>query len=253
MTKQNTLCHRLLMDSFEEKKAKNPSYSLRAFSRDLGISVTAISEVMNRKRNLSKKNIEAMAEKLSLTPFQKESLIHEKRKRPDVDVSWILLEEDRFKLISHWYYLAILNLSQTENNHHDISRISKRLGISETVTEGAIDRLTRLRLLEIKDGKLFRTTQPLTTSHDVPSRAVKNFHREMIELSKRSIDEVEILERDISGIVTPMSVSQLPEAKAILMECKNKISKLSEGKKCEEVYSLSIQLFPLTKSEHGGN
>jgi DNA-binding transcriptional regulator YdaS (Cro superfamily) len=46
-----------LKSIFAEKKRKNHYYSLRAFSRDLGINRNSLSQAFLGKRKLSKKNI----------------------------------------------------------------------------------------------------------------------------------------------------------------------------------------------------
>ncbi|MGZ3699878.1 MAG: helix-turn-helix domain-containing protein, partial [Bdellovibrionota bacterium] len=60
----------LLNEAFAERKAKNPSYSLRAFARYLAISAAALSQVLSRKRDLSKRNALKVAERLGLSPLQ---------------------------------------------------------------------------------------------------------------------------------------------------------------------------------------
>lgn len=56
------------------RKQKNPAYSLRAFARDLGISRTAISDVVRGNRRLSVQNIENIARVLHLDSETVESL-----------------------------------------------------------------------------------------------------------------------------------------------------------------------------------
>ena len=69
-----------LLDELTRRKNKNPSYSLRAYARDLGISSTSLSDVLSAKRNLSRKNALKVAEKLGYTSVQTESLLSQIRK-----------------------------------------------------------------------------------------------------------------------------------------------------------------------------
>lgn len=46
---------KLLLQEFENKKSKNPSYSLRALARDIEVSPSVISDYLNEKRKLSPK------------------------------------------------------------------------------------------------------------------------------------------------------------------------------------------------------
>lgn len=71
MNGKNTY-HELLLEKFEQKKKSNPAYSLRAFARYLEISVSKLSQILNRKQGLSLKSAEAISLKLNLNTEEKE-------------------------------------------------------------------------------------------------------------------------------------------------------------------------------------
>ena len=62
-----------LRHSLRERKVKNSGYSQRAFARDLGVSSTALSDVLSGKRNFSEENAQKVAERLSFSPDQHQS------------------------------------------------------------------------------------------------------------------------------------------------------------------------------------
>lgn len=51
--KSNMVFIRRLSAQFEQKKKDNPRYSLRAFSRDVGITPSELSRLMASKRSMS--------------------------------------------------------------------------------------------------------------------------------------------------------------------------------------------------------
>lgn len=53
MKNTNDISLEILQNSFTEKKQRNAAYSLRAFSRDVGISAPQLSRIFNGKRKLS--------------------------------------------------------------------------------------------------------------------------------------------------------------------------------------------------------
>ncbi len=60
-----------LLEIFEQRKLKNNRYSLRAFSRDLGISSSRLSEILHGKVGLSLERALEICEKMDLTADDK--------------------------------------------------------------------------------------------------------------------------------------------------------------------------------------
>jgi transcriptional regulator with XRE-family HTH domain len=64
----NLKCRDYLAQELLRRKERNPSYSLRSFARDLRLSPSCVSEILNNKRSPSPKNVRKIAEKLALDP-----------------------------------------------------------------------------------------------------------------------------------------------------------------------------------------
>ena len=140
-----------LKNSYREKKSRNQGYSLRAFSRDLGVSPTALSDVMAGKRNFSEKNAKKVSEKLCFSPQECVLMLAEiKNKTVDAKKEVVQVKEDEFNLIANWYYLAILTLSQQKNVNASLKNISEIIGITKSQAKKAIDTLKSLKFIEIK-------------------------------------------------------------------------------------------------------
>lgn len=54
----------LLQDRLEARKQRNPAYSLRAFARNIGMSPSRLSEVMNAGQHMSVRSAERIGPKL---------------------------------------------------------------------------------------------------------------------------------------------------------------------------------------------
>lgn len=65
-----------LITIFNERKEKNPRYSLRAFARSLGVSSGQLSEILSGKRPLSHKLARRISIALALTEEESSKLIH---------------------------------------------------------------------------------------------------------------------------------------------------------------------------------
>jgi transcriptional regulator with XRE-family HTH domain len=114
-----------LNSAWAKRQQRNPAYSLRAFARDLEISPTGISLILNKKRPLTLERAINWAEKLQMNEDEKAVFLEAvscdsvERLNPNNRKSEQLLEKiqyyelqlDQFAVVSDWYHLAILNLS----------------------------------------------------------------------------------------------------------------------------------------------
>src|SRR5690606_15409411 len=112
----------LLKSSLLELQSKNSNYSLRAYSKKVGVHAGALSAIMNGKRNVSRDLAERIARRLLLDPQVRSellSLFPEKRRYrkknsdaigEEVAPRYLEIESLKFKLIAEWEHYAILSL-----------------------------------------------------------------------------------------------------------------------------------------------
>jgi uncharacterized protein (TIGR02147 family) len=243
----------LLIEQLNQRKARNASYSLRAFSRDLGIGLGSLSEAIAGKRDLSKKNLLKVFQNLDISIDQREILLNQnsvkKISKTPEEVHELMLE-DQFKLISDWYYMAILNLAKIKSNKASEQWISERLGIETYQAQDALHRLQRLGLLKIEKNKIVRTAKPITTTQDLPSVAIKKHHTQNLHRAEIALHEVDIHLREFGSVVVPTNIKNISKVKELLLKTRKKAALLLEDDQATEVYTLSFQLFPLTQLTH---
>jgi hypothetical protein len=73
--KQNQLPRTWLYELYRRRKARNEAYSLRAFARSIGLSPALTSQILSGKSSLTRKSAEVIADRLSLSPKQKRTLV----------------------------------------------------------------------------------------------------------------------------------------------------------------------------------
>ena len=76
-----------LIDYFENAKKRNPSFSLRAFAKLVGISPSLLSQILNGNRELTSSIAARILEKISIEEGLKNEILlayqrYEKRKIP---------------------------------------------------------------------------------------------------------------------------------------------------------------------------
>ncbi|MEQ1723918.1 MAG: TIGR02147 family protein [Pseudobdellovibrio sp.] len=234
------------MSELSLRRSRNAQYSLRAFSRDLGIGLGSLSEVMSGKRELSPTNLLKVLQNLNISPEQKASLVKGDKKERTPQEEHQLLQEDEFKLIADWYYVAILNLAKIKTNKGTPRWVSDRLGIDRYLAIEALERLERLSLIKIEKNKLVRTAKPLKTTTDIPSTAIRKHHSQNLVLAEKAIHNVPVELREIAAVVMPVNMKNLTKVKELLLKTRKKAADLLEDDQATEVYTLAFQLFPLT-------
>jgi uncharacterized protein (TIGR02147 family) len=268
MNTQLPYYRKALNDKLVERIAKNPKYSLRAFAKSLGLVSGSLSQILNGKRFLSEDLATALLDKLDLSHEERElfltSLVKARSKAglkrmnaaqksrlkaQDFPSHNRELTADLFKTVSDWYHAAILELTRVNGFNNDSKWISKRLGISEAEVTGAINRLKMLELLEEKEGALVNTSFHLQTANrDISTAALRRRQKQIIEKSLHSLEHHPIQIRNHSARTVAIDPEMIPEAKkrieAFMLELCDELASRSK----EQVYELSVQLFPLEQN-----
>ncbi len=248
----------LLMMEFLGVQAKNPSYSMRAYSKKVGIPQSAISEIIGRQRKVTAKMAHKIMTGLAVAPDTIADVLgsYQSLKRSaqaagsPASQKFQSLNMDQFHLISNWYYFAILSLLETKDAKSTPAWIAKRLGLSETQVENAIARLLRLEMLELdpKTKKLKATGIQYRIDPGIATPALKKACRENLEIASEALESTRFEERDFTAITLCLDPDKLPEARRMLKSFRAKFAQQMESGQKKEVYKLTLQLFPLTKN-----
>jgi uncharacterized protein (TIGR02147 family) len=250
MEKQSKNYRRRLIGELIIRQQRNPSYSMRSFARDLGISPTALSQVINARRNFSRKNMLRVANRLSFNPTETTTALMEIS--PGVsalpDDNFMTLSDDIFQFMSDWYYFAILSLASTGSAKSDPKWISTRFGITRLEASEAIRRLLRLKLIQFNGEYIETNVQQLNTTSDVPSSAVRKLQHHHLRLAQESLERDPIDLRDMTSMTMAVQLTRIPKAKKMIKAFRRKLTRYLEGHgKGEEVYVLALQLFPVSR------
>lgn len=256
--KEQVALQRILMVKYEELRSKDSRFSRRAFSKRLGLSAGAMSELLNGRRSVSIKLIQRICERLGLDPSERAKLLdlYSKKKtrdqsRPETEVIGIddlRLSADQFRVIGDWYHFAILSLMDTSDFRSEIPWIAERLGISVATARSAVERLIRLGIVqEDEKGHFTYSGQTYRTPDDVPDAAIRLAHFELLDKARKALDSLPVDERDFTSVILRLSPEQLPRAKEMIRRFQNKLLAELAANPQSEVYQLGMQLFPLSR------
>lgn len=240
------LLQRILIEDFENRKTKNPSFSVRAYSLKLGVNHSALSEIMSGKRIVGLKLAERLSEALMLPPETKEQLLQNKQNNTAREV--LRLKADQYKVISDWYHFAILSMAETDDFESDPAWIARRLGLTKTVVQEAIQRMERLEMIRLsKKGEITLVGRQFDSPDGVPSAAIRNTHHQYLELAKNALETEPLEKRYFNGITMAIDPAKLPEAQRRIRKFRDELCQYLESGSKKEVYQLCLQLFSLSK------
>jgi uncharacterized protein (TIGR02147 family) len=256
----------LLRQELEDRTARNSRYSLRSFASALDISPQRLSDLIRGRYGLSATQAQAIAERLGLTDDELKrfvasaEMLHSRsalRRKVAQETFASLSSEitslnlDSFEVISVWYHCAILELTYLKKFNSDSSWISTQLGISKFMVEQAIGRMERLGLLTIsKSGKVSRTAEFIATPTGIPNKALRSFHKQILEKAIQAIDLQHVDERDVTSTVMAIDRTKMNEAKQDLKHFRRKfMKKYGTSTNQNAVYCLGMQFFNLSTNE----
>jgi transcriptional regulator with XRE-family HTH domain len=246
----------LIRSELARRTQRNPRYSLRAFAKASGVSHTVLSLVLNGKRPLSRKAALKLADFLGLDPEVRSAFLTsrdiEGTPSPAVDFQQISL--DTFAVISDWYHYAILSLLELETSRFEARWIARALSITENEAQLAIDRLTRLGLVEVSaNGRARQSSKPLKVENTVSTSATRLFHRQLLEKALEALESVGADERDYSSMTLAMDPALVPYARKRIQGFRRELSAELEAKgKARAVYQITMQVFPVSQIAPSG-
>lgn len=242
--------------NFAQRKAKNRRYSKRMFARQLGISSGRLSELMNGKRALTLDLAHKMSKNLMLLPDERRqlfNLIQFTRDIPPEEINELRnlyspLNADSFSVLADWQHFAILSLMETDDFSGDASWIAERLGILVVEAEEALLRLRSLKLIDVRNGKLIKLSENITTTQDIESLALRISHKQNLDQAISALDEVPLELRDVTSITMAIDLNRLSQAKEMIKKFRRELCAfLESGDGKHEVYNINVQLVPVSK------
>jgi uncharacterized protein (TIGR02147 family) len=250
----------LLKEEFARKLRMNPKYSLRAFSKLLGVSPGELSELLNGKRPLTVKRAHQIAGRLGWSDAELSRLLqlcvqdHASRQglpAADAPAAYSLrrLPDDVFRVIADWYCFAILSLAEIPEFRAEARWISKRLKISIHESTDALARLERVGLLIRQKNQLRPSPEFVITGSEIPSEAIRAYHRALLQKGMDALETQPPTERDITGICLAIDPRDLGEIRREVEAFQDRIvRRYSKAGRKKEVYQLECALFRLSET-----
>ncbi len=256
----------ILLEVYQERSNVNSSYSLRSFARDLKVAPSTLSEILNGKKGLSQKLARSIAVQLKLPDWEVRyfcdmvSRDHAKSPRMRQEAKQRLREfhhENKMRLLSQrttkaltsWVDLAILELTYFPDFESTVPWIAKKLNIPASTVTGSVKRLLQagLLILNEKSGQWSDASPLFSTTDGVPNEAVRNFHKTVLNLALRKLEDADMNSRTLKTVIFSVSESNANRAKQILNDAIAQIVALADESQPDrhDVLCFNAQIFSL--------
>lgn len=262
-----------LRDHWLKKKQKNPQFSIRAWAKSMNMtSHSLLHQMLYGTRSIPKKYLQTIVKSLELGPKEVEYLENliniqkaktvdeksfylEKIKYQHKESSAVFKEVENFEMVRNPLHFFILEVVSLKKRSLNVELIKKRLNFNYTTEEihRALDTLINLGLMvKVGQDEYAKVHKTLFTKNDVPSRALKDYHKKMADLGKIAIDEQDVNAREFSGMTFNINKSDMNTAKAMLREFREKFVERFETRECEgdQTYHLQMNFFGITKDSY---
>lgn len=253
--------------TLESKQATNPAYSLRAMSRDLGVSPSTLSDVLKGKKNFSEQTAYEVGLRLSLsgkkfkyftTLVQMETTKNEEMKLLFLNQLKVInpklrehfdVNVDQFRFMSEWYYPAILEMTHLTYIQINPESLAHSLVITPTQAKEALELLVRLELIEPTENNSYKKTKnQFKFQAGSPNQALRKYHHQMLARAQDSLQTQTPNEKLVGSETIPMNIDDLALANDIIEGCFQQILELSKRSQDRtHIYHLGIQFFQVTR------
>jgi uncharacterized protein (TIGR02147 family) len=156
-----------------------------------------------------------------------------------------------FEEIPEWYDTAILEQLRVTGFKATQKTLSQVFDLSEQQIESALQRLKKLKMIEIsKSGIVRDLTSGQTTNIASPTTtlAKRRLQRQFLEKAIRSIDQDPLDLRDMSTITCAIDPEKIPEAKEKIKQFRRELANfLTPGRKSKRVFNVTFALYPISK------
>ncbi len=254
-----------LVDELQKRQKRNSSYSMNAFARDIGLTSSRLSEILNSKVGMSEARAKQIAERLLLPESEKNyfiDLVQSEHGRSSMAkkaaqarlherfVGARKIEREEFFLISDWHNLALLELLNVKGVRHSVEEFARRLGLQEEVVRQTLERLLRLGYI-VEEGARWVPSEPdTTTDADIPSKAIQKYHQQILGKAQEALQMDAVEDRDFSSLIFAMNKKQIAYAKDRIRSFRRSLVKeLEEMTDKDSVYCLALQFFSVVEKK----
>jgi len=260
-----------IKDKIDEIKKDSKTFSYRHFNRKSGLKSSAhLKLIVDGKRNITQETIFRLCQGLTLGKREAryfEILVYFTQARTHKEKNHYyqqllklfpqksaeIIESKYYKMFSHWYYIAILELVRIATFQDDPKWIAAQLkpAISVNKAKQALNDLHQMGLIQNIDSKtVTRTENMISTPEVVQSIAITIFHEQIMTLALHSLRHDPVEEKEFSSLTIAVSKEDLPQLKKMMQEFRKRVHGILESSTQikTDIIQMNTNFFKLTKT-----
>jgi len=257
-----------LRDYYDYKKKTQPAFSLRFFAEKAGLSSHAhLKLTIDGKRNITKSTVTKLIHGLGLikqraayfenlvffnqaTDDEEKKVYYEQLVKASPHSKLHKMDQAQLRIFREWHHSVILEMVALKGFRPIPDWVSKRLmgKVTPAQVQESFNLLLELGLL-VKTANGFRQRDPMiTTDDEVQDLMVKQYHQQMLLVSKDMLSELASQDRDFSALTFSIRRKDFPNLKKQIQLMRKELLDFSAGAgEGDDVVQVNIQLFPLTR------
>ena len=251
----------ILKREFEKRVKKNSRFSLRAFSKVIGLHPSALSRVLAGKTELSSVSGVAISRKLKLSADESRrficSILKSRSKRdrerfgkildaPNLGPSPKKLSFADYASVMTLPYFALLTLAKTNDFDSDPEKIAARLKLTLEVANEMVDHASSLGLLSrAPDGALVNQEEHMTIVDASATIDVRRLlQTQILDASKASLQKDAFDKRCHYSMTMAIDSSKLEYARTCILDFMESLADDCEVGNRDQVSTLAVSFFP---------
>lgn len=268
MLKDNEEYLRILRTELEQRKLKNKRYSLRAFSKYLGLNHATLSQIMSKQKGLSLKMAIKITHRLGLDSIEKNKFLtsvtkcfsrspsrraeaEEKLKTLAKHKKITITKHEEIPTINNWSHVAIFEVILTAKANTQID-ISKVLDIPEIKVASVLHTLLNLGFISKQENKYHSLRPTIHTTNDIPNESIAQYHASICMKAAESIHKQSVNIREFQNAIMCVDPKDIPAAKQMIREFSQEFYlKFHNEISTNKIYSFSANFFKLSKNMDG--
>lgn len=225
------------------------------------VSQAYVSQILNKQRNLNKKNLPLLAEVFNLKPEERrllEKKLPPRTEAPDEDSVEVAAKKipgvkTDNHILRHWSYPYVKDLILLKGFSPEPARLGKMLGglISEVHIKKAIQYLLAQGFWRSSlGGQVVPAESSIATTTDIPSINIRKFHQKALHFAQQGIEKISPQDRKASTILVSIDDEQLQELRELMDHVEDQIIAFTQKYPAgsDKLMQITMHLTPLGAS-----
>lgn len=237
---------------FEQRKQRNPKYSLRSYARDLKISPGRLSRILNDKDEPGPKFVEALLKTKSFGDAEREEIRRslDSSKNPFTharDNDEIVMSAQELK--DAYYIMAIYSLLNSTRREFSEGVICQRLGFEKAELKRCLEFLLKVNAVRKNPDGSYQSLGEMLLLPRKQAPQLYASHVDFLKVAFENLSSIQKGEFFVGNLVVALTDESAKKIKKILTTTMAKITKEAKVSGEKSVYHLTTQLFPIDRGD----